>query len=199
MNIKLLACPDLAIARYAGRVCTATEDIEDDPQTFIEKLIKAGHESVLEHLNYTFEIRDITRGLLQELARHRHVSMSVQSTRWALKRTLDNQIGKNASRPDNALNSAYRAVFEAIKVEMGNGATNDELKSYLPEGFETSLILTTNARELRHILKIRSAPNAYREFRELCAEMFYAIPEGHKFMFSDCMYNHNVVKENDNG
>jgi thymidylate synthase (FAD) len=46
---------------------------------------KNKHASTLEHLVYTFDISDISRACLQELARHRMASLSVKSTRYTLK------------------------------------------------------------------------------------------------------------------
>ena len=45
---------------------------------------KLKHASVLEHLSYTFDISDVSRALLQELARHRMASLTVKSTRYTL-------------------------------------------------------------------------------------------------------------------
>ena len=92
-EVTLEAYTPIRVALKAGLICTASEDkIEKyDPEIFLSKLVKAGHESVIEHINYTFTIECVSRALLQELARHRHISLSVQSTRWALNKTFDNQ------------------------------------------------------------------------------------------------------------
>lgn len=42
------------------------------------------HESTLEHVNLNFLIKNTSRGVLQELARHRIASFSVQSTRYTM-------------------------------------------------------------------------------------------------------------------
>ncbi len=64
---------------------------------------KFKHASTLEHLNYTFYIQGISRACLQEVARHRHTSPSVKSTRYTLKELRNEaefKIGdfENASR-----------------------------------------------------------------------------------------------------
>lgn len=43
------------------------------------------HDSVMEHINLTFNIRGISRGVLQELVRHRIASYTVKSTRYTMK------------------------------------------------------------------------------------------------------------------
>ena len=52
---------------------------------------KNKHASTLEHINYSFDIDGISRACLQELARHRHASMSVKSTRYTLKELKEEQ------------------------------------------------------------------------------------------------------------
>ena len=200
-------------AYYAARVCTATEDkigefeqAQIDAVPFLQKLIKQGHESVLEHLNFTFHVTGISRALLQELARHRHISLSVKSTRWALKRDYE----ERQKSIDDVLDAAWNnlpecnedeytklegaqglaiatynllyAVEDAIKA----GLPNDFIKYYLPECFTTDLVLTVNARELRHIFKLRAAPNALLEFNELCLKLREAIPVNTRVLFDDC-------------
>jgi thymidylate synthase (FAD) len=46
------------------------------------------HHSVIEHCNLTFAIFGISRGVLQELARHRIVSFTVRSTRYTMHELL---------------------------------------------------------------------------------------------------------------
>jgi len=56
MKVELQAYTPIHVALKAGLICTASEDkIEKyDPEIFLSKLVKAGHESVIEHINYTF-------------------------------------------------------------------------------------------------------------------------------------------------
>ena len=77
-------------AVHAALTCTGNEHRlpQTNIKSFLCEIIKKGHESVLEHINLTFRIEDISRALLQELSRHRHISLSVQSTRSTLKKTL---------------------------------------------------------------------------------------------------------------
>ena len=101
MYIKLLHHTPLWVCSTAIRKCWASEDKSD---SFVDKavpfgtgLMKTGeadkalilkvgnknkHASTLEHLNYSFDIDGISRACLQELARHRHASMSVNSYNW---------------------------------------------------------------------------------------------------------------------
>ena len=50
--------------------------------SFIEMLSGLGHESPMEHMNFTFGIENVSRSLLAQITRHRHASFSVQSQRY---------------------------------------------------------------------------------------------------------------------
>lgn len=64
----------------------------------------------------------------------------------------------------------------------------DELKYYLPEFWPTNLILTSNIRELRHILDLRTNPATLKEFRVLAYSLFDAVPESFRYLLEDCVY-----------
>ena len=93
MKVTLKYYTPLDIALEAGLICTDSESKIDDysASEFLGKLVKQGHESVLEHVNYNFLIDGVSRSVLQEIARHRHISLSVKSTRLALKKFADTQ------------------------------------------------------------------------------------------------------------
>ena len=77
-------------AAYAMLTCHANTDKlqSEEPATFIKRAIKAGHGTILEHITLTFEVNNLSRACLQELARHRHISLSVESTRHTLKKKI---------------------------------------------------------------------------------------------------------------
>ena len=170
-------------AAYAMLTCHAnTEKLQhESPKVFIEKAIKDGHESILEHITLTYEVNDLSRACLQELARHRHISLSVESTRHTLM--------KNAHKMKNKFRSGSheRFLISQFLDLMKTGWTNDELKYYIPEFWTTNLILTANIRELRHIVKLRTAPAALREFQVLAINFVEVLPDEFKYLLEDCV------------
>ena len=97
MEVKLLFHTPLSICVSAGRTCwqsqerggcypIPTDEIIEADKEFLDRILnKHKHGSVGEHLNYNFAIEGISRACLQELARHRHASLSVKSSRYTLK------------------------------------------------------------------------------------------------------------------
>ena len=181
-------------AAYAMLVCHDNTDRlhAERSEIFIKRAIKLGHESILEHINLTFKIRDLSRACLQELARHRHISLSVESTRHTLKKKLaDGEIDLYLSdNMDEGLKLLIMNYLKAVigYVEQHPDVPNDMLKYAMPECLSTNLTMTLNARELRHIVKLRSAPAALDEFQELACRLVDAIPEDYRYWVEDCVY-----------
>lgn len=165
----------------------------DDCEKLLKNIIKLGHESVLEHIVLTYFIADISRALLQELARHRHISLSVESTRYVLRKIVDKLLADEAcfyEFTENLSMPEINSLNHFLEIAKANpDMKNDELKRVLPEFFPTNLVLTLNIRELRHILKLRTAPQALKEFRDLALEMYHAIPEEFTYLVEDCVYH----------
>ena len=178
---------------------------ETDAKEFLLRLIGWGHESVLEHIFLTFEITGITRACLQELARHRLASLTVESTRYTLRKSIEKLdtggLEKYMSADMDMLFGEYSkdAIITAVTVKIlglvaGLADTfpdmpNDILKYFLPEFWLTNLTLSVNIRELRHILDLRTKPAALKEFRVLARKLFEAVPEEFKYLLEDCFHD----------
>lgn len=195
MNVKLLTSPETLtdmerFAALAALTCHANTDEEYTPREGFKRIIMAGHESILEHINLTYSVEGLSRACLQELARHRHISLSVESTRHTLRKIIDDPDSVQAILDEDIANRFYGAIRDFLDFAYKNEdiTDNDELKYYLPECWPTNLILTANIRALRHILKLRTAPEALREFRVLAHALFEAVPVKFAYLLADCVY-----------
>ena len=201
MQVKLLTAEDQLSsmehnAAYAMLVCHANTDKLKGimPCLFLQKAIQEEHESVLEHITLTYEVNNLTRACLQELARHRHISLSVESTRHTLKKLLLDEdfiletpdLNYDVEQDDENITPASEMVLLLMQLAHNKKITNDELKYYVPEFWPTNLILTANVRELRHIVSIRTSPAAFKEFQELARNFVSVLPERFKYLFEDC-------------
>ena len=48
----------------------------------MQRVINGGHMSTVEHCSFTFAIENVSRGLQQQITRHRLANFSIQSTRY---------------------------------------------------------------------------------------------------------------------
>ena len=181
MKVKLLNKPDISIIIEATRTCydsmSKSDNLGDKDLALLKKIIDSKHESVLEHMVFTFKITDISRACLQELARHRIASYSVKSTRYTLKELRDT--------PDNELEKFLIEDIESIvkssaidslkKIKMMLNMSNpdmDKIKYALPECYKTELVWTINLRSLRNFLKLRLSLKAHQEIRKLATIIY---------------------------
>jgi len=177
MNVQLLDATSLTLAAKAAKLCIGKEWEGYDEIAYLKTLIQRGHESVLEHVVYVFSVEGLSRACLQQLARHRHISLSVKSTRWALDKHDDYYVPPELKETD-AEDWKYDVdTYLAGAMELKTAYGSDVAKYLLPECVTTDLILTVNLRELRHIHKLRTGRTAMLEFQHLAKALVACLPE----------------------
>lgn len=202
MQITLFSYTPLQICSHAIRTCYQSFEKGDKGGEKDRELIdrvgnKFRHSSTLEHLVYSFYIQGISRACLQEVARHRHASLSVKSTRYTLKELRNEEEFKEndfkkASKylvltQNELVDKASIKTLENLRQLLNEGIALDIAKYALPESYKTELTYTINARALQNFLSLRSAKAALWEIRELAKALFEALPQEHKFIFEECM------------
>jgi len=70
------------LVEFAGRVCYRSEDRMGRGKRFIAARVGEGHESIIEHLSFTFLVEGISRACSHQLVRHRLASYSQESQRY---------------------------------------------------------------------------------------------------------------------
>lgn len=207
MRITLLNYTPLNICSHAMRTCWQSFDKGDNGgEKDCELINRIGniykHSSTLEHLNYNFYIQGISRACLQELARHRHASLSVKSTRYTLKELRNESEFKefdfaNAQKyivltGNRLVDNASICALEKLRIILNaEGMTQDIAKYALPECYKTELTWSINARALQNFLTLRTSKAALKEIRELAFNIYEALPEEHKFIFKGCLNEAN--------
>jgi len=188
MKVSLLHATPLSNTDTAIGKCWDKQKEEVDYERIERVGNKNRHSSTLEHVVYTFDIDGISRGVLQELARHRMASLSVKSTRYTLKELKD--------APDSSLKDFIVSVnaevdaqnimaLRYLSVLLKQGMSNDKAKYCLPEAFKTSLVWTINLRSLKNFLKLRTSSAALKEIRELAYEIAMTIPKEHWYLIEE--------------
>lgn len=156
--------PELA-CEYAASACVgAIADLKDF--THLKSALASGHESVLEHACFTFQILNISRVTLAQITRHRIASFSVLSQRYATVNGYSPFV-----LPDDDYITGMQAAYEDYNRLIQSGESAENARYVLPEGTHTSLVMTMNARELRHFFALRCCERAQWEIRQLANEM----------------------------
>ena len=163
----------------AARICYRSEPSKDlhQSEAFLEKLIKKGHESVIEHVSLTV-LCHVDRGTTHELVRHRLASYSQESTRYCNYANKDLEflspaymIRRQDPNREKEITLKYlemlRQAEENYKELIANGEPPENARQVLPNALMTRIIMTTNLRDWRHLLRLRTGPAAHPNIRTL--------------------------------
>ena len=75
------ACRTCYSADSPYNIYTSSDD-EEKMLKLIERVVGSGHYSVIEHIQVTFAISNVSRSCTHQLVRHRHMSFSQKSQRY---------------------------------------------------------------------------------------------------------------------
>ena len=185
---------------YAGRSCYESwsrpnEKTREDKDYLRRTLFEQGHFSILEHASATFYLTGVSRALLAEITRHRHLSFSVLSQRFVdeedanivVPPAVRNAKGINEPYYDEELGGGVIGATENLKV-MGGLAiatyaglveelqeveglprkqAREAARAVLPNMIETKIVVTGNMRAWHEVITRRTAPDADAEFQEV--------------------------------
>lgn len=178
-----------------GRTCYKSEDkiTDDSCKQFVKNIIARGHESVLEHVNFSVRFT-CDRGVSHEIVRHRIASYSQESTRYCnySKGQFNGEITVIEPCflvPGTAgYDMWYRACQMAEQYYFSMldwGCSPQEARAVLPNSLKTELVMTANIREWRHFLKLRTSKAAHPQIREIAIILLNMLIEIVPELFGD--------------
>lgn len=176
MNVKLMrftADPE-NIAGMGAAICTNSKDFDKS----LEHALASGHESVMEHVYFTFCVEGVSRVLLAQLTRHRIASFSVESQRYvSYKDGFEYVIPRSIEALGSEAVSNYKAQMEQMHVwycewcDVLGEKKKEDARYVLPGATHTRLLVSMDARELKHFLSLRCCNRAQWEIREMADKM----------------------------
>lgn len=140
--------------------------------SILNKALEAGHDSLLEHASFTFEIKGISRACSHQLVRHRLASYSQQSQRHTeLPKGYMWYVTPPHASPE------YHTIMEVLRLaykrQLEDGIPLEDARYLLPNATKTDLIMTANARSLHNFFALRCCERAQWEIRELANMMLF--------------------------
>jgi thymidylate synthase (FAD) len=189
VGIKLLQF----IERMA-RISHRSEDRQTDDswRKFIEAVVLGhGDWSVCEHASVTVLART-DRGISHEWVRHRILSITQESTRFVRygKNEKDLEFIKPSEMKDNlpdgflwrnSIGESERTYLDLLK----EGVRPQEARSVLPNSLATTLALTTNLRNWRHIFLMRTSKESHPDFKRLTIPLLAEFQKTIPLLFDD--------------
>ena len=184
---------------YAGRSCYESwsrpnEKTRQDGDYLKRTLFEQGHMSILEHATATFYLTGVSRALLAEITRHRHLSFSVRSQRFvseedasivippAAKKSEAEVVYDSEEFHDDLKGSLPKALewwageavwnYEGLVSALtGEGLprkqAREAARAVLPNMVETRIVVTGNLRAWHEVIERRTAPDADAEFQQV--------------------------------
>jgi thymidylate synthase (FAD) len=183
LNVELIAFtpnPDVNCAT-AAHICYANASISDlrkkvsqeYAQKLLRKLIDSGHHSTLEHAVFSFGVEGISRACSHQLVRHRVASYNQQSQRYVKEGGFNFIVPPKIKANEQACKKFLEAIEYSRSAydEMLKVAPAEDARFLLPNACETRIVITMNARELRHFFEERCCSKAQWEIREMADKM----------------------------
>lgn len=158
-------------------------------QQYIRKLINNGHESVLEHAQWTFLLDGVTRGFSHQLVRHRAGFSFSQLSQQYHDESQAEILSPSGLDQATELYKKWRDIearihqfySEAIELAGAGSAmsTREQMRhartfarAILPNATRTVISVSANARSLRHFLAVRGGLDGDIEMRKVSALIF---------------------------
>ena len=196
------------LVEFAGRACYRSWEpglnpnvskVRTDQREYFANILRSAHGSVLEHANYSFALRNVSRTLTHELVRHRAGSaFSQESLRYV--RLVD--IGFRVPPSLEPLRERVLAIVEQLEEfqvsaarQLGVDAegvpfhvkkeVTSALRRLAPIGLSTDIIWTANVRTLRHVIEMRTDQGAEEELRLVFDKVALLMQEQAPGLFQD--------------
>jgi thymidylate synthase (FAD) len=166
----------------------------------VKALIKVQHLGVLEHVNFTFHVSEISRALTHQLVRHRiGFSYLQMSNRHTKPNEFDYVIPDTCITPSDWTEEDGKVdtheIFEwtmdkawaGYQDLLAHGVPIEDARYVLPPAFFTHISFTCNARSLRHFLELRLEKGAQWEIREMACKIFDIVYGIYPLLFEDLL------------
>lgn len=147
---------------------------QERAKELIQRALRAGHESVLEHGLFTFDLQGVSRAFTHQLVRHRIASFSQQSQRHVRIDTDDHWYVIPPSFDDDSRKRFQERMKDLASwyvEESKSGRKIEDARFYLPNAAKTNIVVSMNPRELLHVFKLRCAAEAQWEIRTVAWAM----------------------------
>jgi thymidylate synthase (FAD) len=178
------------LAEFGGRMCYRSWEpglnpnvtrIRTDQKEYFANVLRSAHGSVLEHANFSFAFRNVSRVFTHELIRHRAGSaFSQESLRYVRLTDIGFRVPPALEPLRDQVISLVEQLEEfqlsaAEQLEIDNGEMpfhvkkeiTSALRRLAPTGLSTDILWTANVRTLRHVIEMRTDPGAEEELRSV--------------------------------
>lgn len=199
------------LTEFMGRLCYRSfkpglnanvTKVREGNEKYMGNILNVGHGSVCEHASVSFVFHNVSRVFTHELVRHRvGVAISQESLRYVRLTDLGLWL-PTCVEAHPKMAALFQETFEnleqlQLKMAEEFGLDDPEvdfnykkqvtsaMRRIAPIGLATSVGWTTNHRNLRHVLQMRTSRHAEEEIRIVFAEVGKMCKEKWPNLYSD--------------
>ena len=175
--------------------------VREGNDTYLSHIMEVGHGSVIEHAVINFIFADVSRVFTHELVRHRAGSaFSQESLRFVrldrLSAYVPTHIRENEegmaiyARTIEQLENVQRELAKVYKIEDEKKfdvkkKLTSAFRRIAPDGVATAIGWSCNFRTLRHVIEMRTEPNAEEEIRLVFGKVFDVVKDRYPNLLGD--------------
>lgn len=169
---------------------------------YLEHILEVGHGSVLEHSVMNFVFTDVSRVFTHELVRHRvGTAISQESMRFVRLTDIPFWFPSWAKNDPELMERSMKLLTSLEEHQqwmskhfgLDEPKTSFELKKhrtsfmrrFAPDGVATTIGWSSNARTLRHLIELRTAPAAEEEIRLVFGQVAAFVKDRYPNLFGD--------------
>jgi thymidylate synthase (FAD) len=167
--------------------------VRGDREQYFNNIIDSGHGSIMEHAQFTFHFKNVSRIFTHELVRHRvGTAMSQESGRYVRPTELRIVQSPHAAKMVKSYHTIEKLYLEEVAKHDWDSMKfsekkelTSELRRMLPEGAATEIGWSGNIRTLRHVIDLRTSPHAEWEIRSVFEEVARIMHRECRLLFAD--------------
>ena len=193
---------DIRRITRAARICYKSDNLatHEERCKFVDRLKKRNpenpHMSPFEHSSLSV-VFVTNRGVSHEMVRHRLMSPNQESSRYCCyeREKFGNEVIfiRDSAIPDEGPGylewlAECQGVEKNYFRRLDWGYSTDTARNALSNDVKTELIITTNYREWRHILKLRCSKEAHYQMREAMIPVLKFLKKELPCVFDDIPY-----------
>ncbi|WP_153952898.1 FAD-dependent thymidylate synthase [Halosegnis longus] len=142
----------------------AMDGTPKEHREFLASLLSAGHFGPFEHAQAVFAVEGISRVVMAQATRHRHMSFDVQSLRYTEPETVEFERPETVTDEDRArMQFTQEDAAVAYQRMIENGVEPEDARYALPMGTKVNMTFSANLRSLFHFDDLRDNAKAQDE------------------------------------
>lgn len=169
--------------RVTGPFFDAKGDVD-----LVRYMVRHDFGSVLEHVSFTFELKDISIAISRELLEHRIASHTARSTRYSDEEKANFYHPNFKSDEERELYTNTLQYMRKQYLKLRDQCGYEVARYVLPLATCCTYVWTINARSLINFLRLRLCRNAAPEMQELAGKVRSVVVEIYPEIFEgvDC-------------